>query len=148
MPKLIELAKSDPGLDGVACSVLAQMASDSPQATGFLVASLRDGDGKLKMKVVNAFMNAGFTPPEAVPLLVTRLENSVPPAQGSSLPLNEMSALRASGPEAAPAAPFLTLSREGQAMPSTHCAPPARPRSWRCHGCCRYCEVTTKSRSS
>ena len=107
VPKLIELAKSDPGLDGVACSVLAHMASDSPQATGFLVASLRDGDDKLKTKVVNAFMNAGFTPPEAVPLLVGRLANYVPADRRNLLPLTEMSALSVCGPETAPAAPFL-----------------------------------------
>ena len=107
VPKLIELAKSDPGLDGVACSTLAHMASDSPQAAGFLVASLRNGDDQLKMKVVNAFVNGGFTPPEAVPLLVARLENYVPMDRRSLVPLNEMSALSVCGPEAAPAAPFL-----------------------------------------
>ncbi len=104
VPKLIELAKSDPVLSGVACSALAHMAPDSPQAAGFLVTSLRDGDGMLKMKVVNAFASAGFTPPDAVPLLVARLENYVPVDRRSPLPLNEMSALSVCGSEAAPAA--------------------------------------------
>lgn len=104
VPELIALAKADSSSDVVAFTALAQMAPDSPKARAFLVTSLRDGDDAMKTKVASTFGDTGFTPPEAVPLLVTRLKTFVPPAQGSTLPVNEMSALSVCGPEAAPAA--------------------------------------------
>ena len=109
-PKLMEIARSDPHLfaQAVAFNALAHMASESAEAKAFLLESLRDGDGAVKTKVAGAFYNAHFTPPEAVPLLVARLKNYVPPDQHSPMPLNEMLALSVCRPEeAASAAPFL-----------------------------------------
>ena len=116
VPSLIQFAQSNSNLQTVAFVALTHIAPHSSQARDFLVASLRDGSDAVKRDVVTAFMVTGRTPAEAVPLLVARLENYVPPDPRAPLLHNEMSALSVCGPEAAQAVPVLIqyMMREGR----------------------------------
>jgi hypothetical protein len=108
-PRLIEFARSESNSfpQAAAFNGLAAMAGNSREASAFLIDMLRNGDGPLKRKIAGDFFKANFTPAEAVPLLIARLQNYVPPDEHSPMPFNEMLALSASGPAAASAAPHL-----------------------------------------